>query len=171
MFYGQFGTQNSRMTFIFKFYPIDEMSNSGQTRSNKIKLQNSKFSYQNMPIMCSFIPGFPKSHYFYVRQLEIPKNAFKTCDVILFTCFLAITLPKTKILLWNLVCLFVCASITYIPFFITWKFWINRQLFLKNWNWKFSGPKSKHIINPRCHFVERLVLRHFAFFNCVLLQK
>ena len=62
--------------------------------------------------------------YFYVRQIEMQKLAFQKCDVITFTCFLGIAQAKTKILLWNFVCvLFVCISITHIPaFWITWNF-------------------------------------------------
>ena len=97
--------------------------------------------------------GFKNAINFYVRQLEIPKNVFQKCDAITFTCFLlAIAQPKTKILLWNFVCvLFVWILITYFPFFLkispgfenisrNQKFWSKNLKILRFfWFWKFRN--------------------------------
>ena len=89
----------------------------------KIGQKGWNFKFQNFlqkhAYLMQICLRIPKNHVFYVRQLEMPKIAFQKCDGITFTCFSAIAQPKTKILLWNFVCLlFVRISITYNPFFL-----------------------------------------------------
>ena len=132
------------VTLIFKFDPRKGQLQVklGQIRSN-FKIQNF---LTKICLSCADLSQDSKNViYFYVRQLEMPKNAFQKCDVITFTCFLAIAQAKTKILLWNFVCvLFVCISITYIPVF--WKFpqiWkISQEIKIFGWkisrSWDFS---------------------------------
>ena len=119
MFYGSFGTQNLMviLIFIFDTRKGQVQVKLGEIRSN-IKIQ--KFLTKIFLSCAELSQDAENVIYFYVRQLEMPKIVFQICDVITFTCFLAIAQPKTKILLWKFVCvLFVCISITYIPFF--WK--------------------------------------------------
>ena len=119
MCYGSFGTQNLMVILIFIFDPRkgQVQVKLGEIRSN-IKIQ--KFLTKIFLSCAELSQDAENVIYFYVRQLEMPKIVFQICDVITFTCFLAIAQPKTKILLWKFVCvLFVCISITYIPFF--WK--------------------------------------------------
>ena len=119
MRYGSFGTQNMVVILIFIFDPRkgQVQVKLGEIRSN-FKIQ--KFLTKIFLSCAELSQDAENVIYFYVRQLEMPKIVFQICDVITFTCFLAIAQPKTKILLWKFVCvLFVCISITYIPFF--WK--------------------------------------------------
>ena len=117
MFYGSFRTQNQIVTFIFKFHPRKGQSQVklGQVRLN-FKIHNF---VTEICLSCAVLYQDSKNViYIYVQQLKMPKSAFKIYDVITFTCFLAISQPKTKILLSNFVCmLLVCTSITYIPVF------------------------------------------------------
>ena len=118
MRYGSFGTQNLMVILIFIFDPRkgQVQVKLGEIRSN-IKIQ--KFLTKIFLSCAELSQDAENVIYFYVRQLEMPKIVFQICDVITFTCFLAIAQPKTKILLWKFVCvLFVCISITYIPFFL-----------------------------------------------------
>ena len=105
------------VTLIFKFDPRKGQLQVklGQIRSN-FKIRNF---LTKIYLSCADLSQDSKNViYFYVRQLEMPKNAFQKCDVITFTCFLAIAQAKTKILLWNFVCvLFVCIPIIYSGFF------------------------------------------------------
>ena len=86
MFNGSFGTQNLMMTLIFKFDPRKGQLEVklGQIRSNS-KIQNF---LTKICLSCADLYQDSKNViYFCVRQLEMPKNAFKKCDVITFTCF------------------------------------------------------------------------------------
>ena len=136
-----------------------------------MKYQNSKISYKNISILCRIVSGFRKCHFLCTTI----RNA-KTCISNMWRhhlyLFLAIAQPKTKILLWKFVCvLFVCISITYIPFFGNLEnFGFYRQIFWKNYYFGFWVSQSKISKIKDCHFVERSILCLFAFFDCVLLQ-
>ena len=108
---------------------VDFRSISGQIRSN-IKIQ--KFltkTYKSYPVLCHDTKNVI---FYYLRQLKMPKIAFKKNDGITFSCFFffTITQPNIKILLLNLVCvLFVCSFTTCIPVLrIPPKFWILKAL-------------------------------------------
>ena len=110
----------------FLIWP-EERSTSGQTRSNQVKFQISKFSYKRMPIMCRFVSGSQKSHLFLCTTIRNAKHCIsKMWRHHLYLFLWPLHSQKTKILLWNFACmLFVSISITYIPFFwIRWKLWI-----------------------------------------------
>ena len=95
MFYGPFGTQNSMVTFIFKFDPRKGQLQVklGQIRSN-FKIQNF---LTKICLSCADLSQDSKNViYFYVRQLEMPQNAFQKCDVITFTWFLGHCTAKNK---------------------------------------------------------------------------
>ena len=50
-----------------------------------------------MPILSSFVSGFQKNiTYCFVRQQEMPENAFQERDVITFTCFLGNFTARTE---------------------------------------------------------------------------
>ena len=60
----------------FQIWP-EGSSTSGQTRSNKVKFQNLKFS-NKICLSCADLSQDSKNViYFYVRQLKMPKNAFQ----------------------------------------------------------------------------------------------
>ena len=85
--YGSFGTQNLMVTLIFKFDPRKGQAQVklGQIRPN-FKIHIFKRKYAFLVQICLRIPKMP--FIFFVRQLEMPKNAFQKCDFITFTCFL-----------------------------------------------------------------------------------
>ena len=154
----------------FEIWP-KERSISRQTSSNKVKFQNSKFSYKNIPILSIFVSRFPKNViYFYVRQLKMP--SFKNMTSLPSPGFLAIVQSKINILLWNFVCwFFVSILMIYILFFDNVKIsdFIRNYIF-KNCFFKFWGSNQKISKIPDSHFVERSNLRRLAFFDCMLLQ-
>ena len=115
MFMGSFGTQNLMVTLICKF---DPKKGALQVKIGQIK-SNSKSFLQKHAHLVQICLRIPKMSIICIYgNYKCQKLHFKECDVITFTCFLAIAQQKTKILLWNFVCvLFVCISITYIPFF------------------------------------------------------
>ena len=76
MFYGSFGTQNSMVTFIFKFDPRKGQLQVklGQIRSN-FKIQNF---LTKVYLFCAVLSQDSKNvTYFYLRQLEMKKMHFK----------------------------------------------------------------------------------------------
>ena len=76
MFYGSFGTQNSMVTFIFKFDPRKGQLHVklGQIRSN-FKIQDFLIE---ICLSCAHLSQDSKNViYFYLRQLEMPKVALK----------------------------------------------------------------------------------------------
>ena len=67
--------------YIHFFNLTEERSTSGQTRSNQVRLPNSKFSYKNIPKLCSFVSGFQKCHLFLCMTIINAKNCFQKCDI------------------------------------------------------------------------------------------
>ena len=95
MFYGLFGTQNLMVTLILKFYPRKGQVEVklGQIRSN-FKIQNF---LAKICLSCADVSQDSKNViYFYVRQLEMPKNAFQKYDAITFTWFFGHCTVKNK---------------------------------------------------------------------------
>ena len=121
MLYESFGTQNSMVTFICIF---DSRKSQLQVKILKLgQISKFKIVVQNNPILCSFVQEFQKCHLFLCSAIRKARNKFQKSDVITLTCFLPLH-NKARILLWNCVCvLFVCISMTYIPFFINGKLW------------------------------------------------
>ena len=101
-------------------------STSGQTRSNLVKFQNSKFSYKNMPFFCRFVSEFKKCHLFLCTSLKMPKIAFQKCDVITSTWFFGHSTDKNKDIALTFCMRVICMYLDHIcsGFWITWKFWI-----------------------------------------------
>ena len=83
------------VTLIFKFDPRKGQLQVklGQIRSN-FKIQNF---LTKICLSCADLSQDSKNViYFYVRQLEMPKNAFQKCDVITFTWFFGHCTGKNK---------------------------------------------------------------------------
>ena len=121
MFYGSFGTQNS-MTFIFKFDPRKGQFQVklGQIWSN-FKIP---FFLQKFACLVQFCLRIKKRRLFLCTTIINAKITFQNVTSSPLHGFWPLHSQKTKILLWNFVCLlFVCISIIYIPVsWITWKF-------------------------------------------------
>ena len=97
MFHGSFGTQNSMVTFIFKF---DLEKGQLQVQLGQIKSNFKTKTFVKICLYCTVLSQEPKiSFTFYVRQLEMPKVAFQKCDIITFTWFSGHCTAKTTILL------------------------------------------------------------------------
>ena len=95
MFYGSFGTQNSLVTVIFKFY-----QRKGQI---PVKLDQiwSNFKIQNfltqVCLSCAVLSqDSKKCHLVFVQQLEMPKIALQKCDAITFAWFRGHCTSKNK---------------------------------------------------------------------------
>ena len=129
-----------------------------------------------MLILCKIVSGFQKRHLFFVRQLEMPQNAFQKCDVITFTCFFfGHCTDENKDIALKFCMLVVCIHLyhTYSGFsdklkisdFKSNYFWKNRGFELLESKMKISKIRDSH-------FIERLILHRLAFFfYCVLFQK
>ena len=113
MFSGSFWTQNSMVTFIFKFDPRKGplQVKLGQIWSN-FKTQN--FLTQ-VYLSCAVLSQNSKNVvYFYLRQLEMPKISFQGCDVITFTWFFGQCTGKNKDIALKFCLRFVCMYLDHI---------------------------------------------------------
>ena len=131
MFNGSFATQNSMMTFIFKFDPMkcQLQVTLGQLRS-KFKIQNI---LTKICLPCAVLSqDSKKGHAFYLRPLQMQKNTFQKWSVITFTCFWPLHSQKQRC---NCACaLFILFSITYLRFFDNLKI----SDFIGNYFWKIE---------------------------------
>ena len=155
MLYGSFGIQNLVVTSISKFDPRKGKYHVklGQIRSF---FQIWKCAYKCMPILFRLFQDSKNTIHFYVRQLEMPKNAFqKLTSSPLHDC-LEIAQPKIKILAWKFACvLFIRILMMHIPVFWCLEYFeFCRQLLLKDRNCWFLGSNKKISKIWCCHFVE-----------------
>ena len=132
MFCGLFGTQNKMVAFIFRFNP-----RKGQ---HKVKLGQKgqifkiKFLPKNIPIVSSFVSGFQKMSFIFLRT--IIRNAIKCIsksDVINFTCLFYHCSAKYKAIALKFSLCVVCMQLynIYSVFWITPKFSLYKHLFFK----------------------------------------
>ena len=78
-----FGTQNSIVTFIFKFDP-----RKGQLKVKLGQISKFRISFQNMPILGSFVSGFQKSLLFLYMATRNAKNCIsKICHHYFYLLF------------------------------------------------------------------------------------
>ena len=172
MFCESIAKQNLMVTLISIFSPRKGQS---QVKPDQIR---SNFQIRNFHtktyLSCQVLSQDSRNViHFDVRQLKMPEMRFKKVTSPLPTWFLAIAQPKIKILFWNFVCLlFVCILITYI---LCFGYYENFE-FYRHSIWEIEifniGVKIEKIIfkiRDSC-FVECSILRHLAFFDCVLLQ-
>ena len=85
--------QNLKVALIFSFDP-----RKGQCQvklGQKSQVFKFKLFFQNMPFLSGFASGFQKMLFiFYIRQIEIPKNAFQIVTSSAFPVFFPIAQPK-----------------------------------------------------------------------------
>ena len=73
---------------------------SGQVQVKKVIFRNSKFSFQNIPTLSSFVSVFQKNVIcFDVQQLQMPNIAFQKVPSSPLTGFWAIAQPKKDVAL------------------------------------------------------------------------
>ena len=172
MLYGSYGTQNSLVTSISKFGPRkgQDQVKLGQVRSNfQIKIYLQRHAY-----LVHFCLRISKMSFALMYDnYKCHKMRYKS-DVITLSCFFfAIAQPKIKILFWNLNAFCVCILMTYIPvFWYLEKFWISSAIIFwkKTKLWVLGAQNREMAQFQDSHFAERSILRHLAFFDCVLLQ-
>ena len=125
MFCGSFETQNSMVTFIFKFRPRKGQFwvKLGQIRSDF----KSQIFLRKTCLSCPAWSLDSKNAILCTTIRNAKECVSKMWRHHLYLPFLAIAQQQVKVLLWIFLCvLFVCFSITYIQvlWILTWKFWI-----------------------------------------------
>ena len=113
MFSGSFGTQNLMVPLIFKVDPNKGQLQVklGQIKSN-LKIQNL---LTKICLSCADLSQESKKDiYFYVRQLEMLKNAFQKCEVITFNWFFGHCTAKNKDIALNFCMRVACTYLDHI---------------------------------------------------------
>ena len=142
MFYGSIGTQNSIVTFMFKFDPRKGklQIKLGQIRSN-FEIQ---YFLTKICLSCAVLSqDSNKCYLFLCRTTRNARNYIKKCDVVTFTFFGGLLHSQKQRHCFEVLyacCLYVLLSYIF-RLSDKLKNWFYRQLFLKNRNFEFWGSK------------------------------